>query len=403
LKNTKIKKKIDFKMEWQPEVKKMYEKVVLGIPEMVRPAVKPALLEGAEKKCKERNGEVVAEVDLVVALFEVTPPAFQPTMIADLEKLGVDYDRYLAKVKSDFKCNTDLEQMSRDMAKICDFTGVPYNEEAAWKAFKTYEKFFRGAPVSIRTTSKPVEKRDVALRYVEFFIPHNPDPYTTAIQEGLIEKNGHPIHKMIMEAMDTFEMMGYGVDVDARSGLSKIWPFIVPGSIEPIFKMKSIPESMQKYRNYFIKHGLNAFSLFAFDFLHNTTNIYFMIKQPPQSSLESCISLVEDLGFTPLSNEIMKKCLEAVHLNYTFSWESEKIERLCFGMAVDDPKDIPVHLHPLMKEFVEKTPLQGDSKKFIWGVTFAQKGLYYKIENDYNGAMIDFLGMGCKAGLDSYK
>ncbi len=390
-------------MEWQSEIKLLFEKIILGIPEMVRPAVEPALHEAAEKKCIERNGKEVAELDLVVALFEVTPPAFQPTMIEDLKNLGVDYDRYLSKVNSDFKCNTDLNQMVKDMGILCDITGVKCNEKAIWKAFNTFEKFFKGAPVSIRTTTKPVEKRDVAVRYVEFFISHNPDPYTTAVNKGLIEKSGHPIHKMIMESLNTFEIMGYGVDVDASTGLSKIWPFTVPGSIDPIFSMISIPKSMADYKEYFNRHGLTAFSLFAFDFLHNTTNIYFMLKQPAKSAYDSCIALVTELGFKPASEEVMEGCRKAAHLNYTFSWDSKEVERLCFGITCNDPKEIPIHLHPLMKEFVDRTPLQSDSHKFIWGATFSQKGFYYKIENDYNGTMVDFLAMGCKAGLESYK
>jgi hypothetical protein len=285
------------KMEWEPKVKELYDNVVSRMPEMVRPVIKPQLFEKAEIKCEERRGKVVAEVDLVVALFEITPTAFQPVMSADLIELGVDYDRYLAKVHSDFKCTNDLDLMVKDFGKICEIVGVDYNEDAAKKVITAYKEFFAGAPVSIRTTTKPVERRDVALRYVEFFMPHNPDPYTHAINEGLLKRNGHPIHNMIVEAMNTFQMMGYGVDVDASTGLSKIWPFIVPGSINPIFLMKSIPESMKNYRDYFNKHGLTAFSLFAFDFLHNTTNIYFMLKQPPKATYESCIELVEDLGF----------------------------------------------------------------------------------------------------------
>jgi len=390
-------------MEWQPEVKQIFESVVLGVPEIVRPAVKPALFEGAEKKCIERNGTKVAEMDLVVALFEVTPPAFQPTMIEDLKKLGIDYNKYLSKIRADFKLNTDLNQLVKDLVKISDFTGVKSNEEAIWKGIQVFEKFFAGAPLSIRTTTKPKEKRDVAVRYVEMFIPHKPDPYTTAINNGLLVNNGHPIHKMIVEAIDSFEIMGYGVDVDVNHGLSKIWPFVVPGSIDPIFSMKSIPKSMGMYKDYFEKHGLTAFSLFAFDFLHNTTNIYFMLKQPAKSTYASCVSLVEDLGFKLASEEAMKGCREAAHLNFTFSWESKKIERLCFGITCDDPNEVPMHLHPLIKEFIEKTPLQSESSKFVWGVTFTNNGLYYKIENDYNGAMVDFLHMGCKAGLDSYK
>jgi hypothetical protein len=390
-------------MEWDPKVKEIYDNVVTRMPEMVRPVIKPQLFEKAETKCEERRGKSVAEVDLIVALFEITPTAFQPVMTADLIELGVDYDRYLAKVKSDFKCTNDLEQMVKDFAKICEITGVDFNEESTRNVITAYEDFFTGAPISIRTTTKPVERRDVALRYVEFFMPHNPDPYTHAINEGLIQKDDHPIHDMIIEVMDTFQMMGYGVDVDASTGLSKIWPFIVPGSIEPIFSMKSAPQSMKKYRDYFIKHDLTAFSLFAFDFLHKTTNIYFMLKQPPKAKYESAMALVEELGFIPDKKEAMEGCLNAVHLNYTFSWDSDEVERLCFGVAGDKPEEIPVHLHPLMKKFVDKTPLQSDSTKYIWGIAFTHNGLYYKIENDYNGAMIDFLGMGCKAGLDTYK
>ncbi|KKN26200.1 hypothetical protein LCGC14_0877110 [marine sediment metagenome] len=390
-------------MKWQPDVKVLYDKVVVNMPEMVRPVIAPELLQNAEKKCKERRGKLVAEVDLIVALFEITPTAFQPVMIEDLKTLKVDYNRYLAKVKSDFKCTNDLEQMVKDFAKLCDIVGVKFDENATRNVFNVYKEFFIGAPVSIRTTTKPVERRDVALRYVEFFMPHNPDPYTKAINEGLIENDDHPIHEMIKEAMDTFQMMGYGVDVDASTGLSKIWPFVVPGIIEPIFSMKSAPESMRKYKDYFFKHGLTAFSLFAFDFLHKTVNIYFMLKQPPKATYNNCVTLVEDLDFEIASKEIMEGCMKAAHIYYTFSWDSEKIERLCFGMSCDSPQEVPVHFHPLMKKFLDETPLQSDSRKAIWGVSFTSNGLYYKIENDYNGAMVDFLGMGCKAGLEAYK
>jgi len=136
--------------------------------------------------------------------------------------------------------------------------------------------------------------------------------------------------------------------------------------------------------------------------MNKTTNLYFMLKQPPKSSYESCIALVEDLGLKVASEDIMKACLTAAHLNFTFNWESEKCERLCFGIGEDDYRNVPVHLHPMMKDFVDKTPLQSEKQKFVWGVTFTPNGFYYKIENDYNGTMVDFIGMGCKAGIEKY-
>jgi len=389
-------------MEWPQEIDQIFEKVVNGIPEAVRPVVSVQLLEAAEEKCKERNGNSMAEVDLIVALFEITPQAFKPTVIEDLKKLGIDYDRYLPKVQSDFKCKNDLDQMVKDLVTIGDIVEVKSDVDKIWKVIRAYEKFFAGAPVSIRTTTKPVEIRDVAIRYVEFFIAHNPNPYITAINEGLIEKNGHPIHEMIVEAIDKFQIMGYGVDLDITNGMSKIWPFVVPESIDEVLSMKTIPDSIRNYEEYFKKHGLTTFALFAFDFMNKTTNLYFMLKQPPKSSYESCIALVEDLGLKVASEDIMKACLTAAHLNFTFNWESEKCERLCFGIGEDDYRNVPVHLHPMMKDFVDKTPLQSEKQKFVWGVTFTPNGVYYKIENDYNGTMVDFIGMGCKAGIEKY-
>ena len=389
-------------MNWQPKLKVLYEDMVLRIPEMIRPVIKPMLLETSEKKCMERNGKSVTEMDLVVALFEVTPPAFQPTMIEDLKILGVNVDLYLPKVNSDFKLNNDLNQMVKDIQKLCILTEVNFNEKAIWKALNAFKEFYSGSSLSIRTTTKPVERRDVSVRYVEMMIPHNPDPYKVALNEGLIEKNGHPIHKMILETLDTFDVMGYGVDIDARKGFSKIWPFIIPRSINPLFSMKYIPESIKKYEAYFKKHSLTTLALFAFDFLKNTTNIYFMVKDTSTATYEKCKTLVEELGFKPASREIMESCRNAAHLNFTFSWDSEKIERLCFGIACHDVKKVPVHFHPLIQKFVEESPFQSDIHKFIYGVTFTPDGMYYKIENDYNGTMVDFLLMGAKAGLEFY-
>jgi hypothetical protein len=390
-------------MDWSPKIKQLYEDMVLMIPEMVRPTIKPMLFDASEKKCKERDGKNVIEMDLVVALFEVTPPAFQPTMIRDLKALGVNVDLYLPKVNSDFKLNNNLNQMVKDIQKLCDLCDVKFNEDAVWKALNVFKKFYSGSSLSIRTTTKPIEIRDVSVRYVEMMIPHNPDPYTTALNKGLLKRNGDPIHKMILEALDTFDIMGYGVDIDARKGFSKIWPFIIPGSISPLFSMNFIPKSIKKYEDYFKNHGLTTLALFAFDFLNNTTNIYFMLKNHSTASYQKCKALVEDLGFEAASKEIMDLCCNAVHLNYTFTWDSENVERICFGMTCHSAKEVPVHLHPLIKDFVEKSPFQSEVHKFIYGVTFTPNGIYFKIENDYNGTMVDFLLMGAKAGLESYK
>lgn len=399
-KKKKKKKKDVKKMDWKPEVKKLYEAVVAGTPETVRPIVRPVVLEAAEKKCKERNGKEVAEVDLVVAMFEVTPPAFQDMMKGDLIALGVDLDIYLAKIKCTYKFNTDLKQLVDHVLKIGDLVEVNCDEKAIWKVLNAYKDFYTGSTVTIRTTTKPKEKRDISVRYLEHMIPHNPDPYTVAIDEGLIEKNGHPIHKMFNEILSTFDILGWGVDLDVRKGLSKIWPFIVPGSFEPTYTMSTIPNAIKKHKDYFTRHGLNVFSVFGLDFRNNTTNVYFMIKDPSKATPEKYETLLKELDFEVGPPEVMKKCCEALTIYYTFSWDSDRVERICFGICCPEEGQVPVHFHPLMKKFVENIPIITNIRKFIYSITFDRDGLFFKVENDYTESMIDLLSMGAQAGLE---
>lgn len=388
-------------MEWQTEIKKLYDNVILKMPEFARPIVGPLLLEKAEMKCEERQGKDVAERDLIIALFEVTPPAIQPTMIADIKSLGVNYEKWLVFVKGGFQHSMDINQTVKDLIKVGEIADVKCNEEAIWKVLNAYKDFFSGSSLSIRTTTKPIEERDVSIRYVELMIPHDPDPYVTAINEGLIEKDEHPLHKLFYEASENFEVMGNGVDLDVRVGLTKLWSFIAPSPIEPVYSMTSIPDSVKQHKDYFLKHGLTVFVLFAFDYYHKTVNLYFLIKDPSKIKREKYEALLKDLDFEIALPEVMDRCCEAITIYYTFNWESDIVERVCFGIVCPEGKEqVPVHFHPLMKKFVDNVPIRSEERKFIYSITFTRNGHFFKVENDYNGTMIELLKMGSLAGLD---
>ena len=230
-------------------------------------------------------------------------------------------------------------------------------------------------------------------------IPHNPDAYTTAINEGLLEKSDHPIHEMHSTINKNFDILGYGVDLNVKKGLAKLWTLIVPISIDKAYSILNIPRSVKKHADFFTKHGLNTFSLFALDFLSNTLNIYFMIKDPTTSNPELYKSMLDDLNFDIDSSEVLEKCCEARTIYFTFNWESELIERVCFGMVCPSKDDVPVNFHPLMKQFVEEAPFADDIRRFIYSIAFSRKGNYFKVENDYNGTMIELLMMSTQAGI----
>ena len=82
-------------MEWKNEIEELYGVITGQIPEAFRVSVKPMLRETAEKTARLRNSGYVCRDDLLSALFEITPEAFQPTVVEDLKKLGIDTERYI--------------------------------------------------------------------------------------------------------------------------------------------------------------------------------------------------------------------------------------------------------------------------------------------------------------------
>lgn len=82
-------------MEWNKEIEDLYKKITDLTPEGFRSSVKPMLREATEKTARLRNSGFVSRDDLLSALFEITPEAFQPTVIEDMETIGIDSERYI--------------------------------------------------------------------------------------------------------------------------------------------------------------------------------------------------------------------------------------------------------------------------------------------------------------------
>jgi radical SAM protein with 4Fe4S-binding SPASM domain len=82
-------------LEWKRDIENLYKKVMDLTPEAFRASIKPMLREAAEKTALLRNSEIISKDDLFSALFQITPDAFKPTVVKDLETIGIETDRYI--------------------------------------------------------------------------------------------------------------------------------------------------------------------------------------------------------------------------------------------------------------------------------------------------------------------
>lgn len=284
----------------------------------------------------------------------------------------------------------DLQQFFRDIQAAAGAAGVSYDETVIWKHLTAYEKFFSSSPAALRTTTKPQEKRDLSVRYLDVTTPH--DPFGTAVEHGLLTREGHPIEQIIPECQARFPVTGAGIDFSVAHGFEKIWPIFNPAvSIDDICNLTSMPPAVRNYRSHFARFDFKWVSLLALDYWNKTINVYFMIKDCSIYPPERIAAMIADVGFQVPGREELELNSKTVCIYHTFSWESPKVERLCFVLA--GPQEaVPTHLHPVMEQFVQQVPVIAPQRQFTWNTTYATRGDYYKIEADYSGTMGQSLG-----------
>jgi hypothetical protein len=295
-----------------------------------------------------------------------------------------------------FRHQTDLAQMRDDIIKAAELAEVPYDRDVIRRVLQAYGDFFGGSAVTFVTSTRPEGKRGLSVRYVELQVPH--DPYAIALAEGFITPKGEPIDALLPEIRSRYDILGYGVDMEVGYGLAKIWVFIRPPQpIERAYGLSSLPQSVRSHADYFSRHGLDIMSLFALDYRHRSTNIYFMVKEPGQFTPDMIGKMIGDLDLEVPSREILEYCTNTITIYPTFNWESTAAERLCLGMAAPTPEMVPTQLHPLIERYTRQVPILSQRRIFIFSVTPARDETYIKIESDYTGSMVELMQQGARA------
>jgi hypothetical protein len=328
----------------------------------------------------------VGEADVIVGFFDITPEAFRSQVIANLTSLGIDYGSYLSGASTAGRA-TDLGRLMADLAAMSKVAEVPFEAAVTKSVIDAYADFFQSAPVAMRTTSKPKERRDLSVRYLDMQRNHEPDPLTTAVKKGFVTDDGHPIYAFYAETKERCGAFGFGVDLNVRSGFSKIWmaPDVSRATLDLVAGLPHLPEAAKRTRDHFARHGLCSFGLFGFDFVHRTTNLYFMIKQP--TAPRDYGDLLSDVGIVPDRPATLAACAPAHVLYYSFSWEKDSVQRVCFAVVCDNRSQVPTHLDPLVDRCVADDAFMRGGPKCIYSVVLGPHGHYFKIDNDYSGTM----------------
>jgi hypothetical protein len=276
--------------------------------------------------------------------------------------------------------------MYQDIVTTARLVEVPYSEEVIKRTLNTFGGFSRSA-VQFRTTTKPMSHRRLDVRYEEIGSPEM--PLEVARKAGYFRDEGRDIDKLLPQLYEHFPYLGDGMDFDVLDGITKFWFFPKgPFPVEKAFELSAMPRSVAEHAWYYEKYNLSAVYIIAVDFFSRTMNLYFPFMHPSHHTQEALRGMVEDLGFEAPPEEAITYSLPGISAALTYSWDSPRLNRICFYVGFPNRATTPKGMHPVIDRFIHEVPAYKDSVYQIsW--TFGAKGAYIKVENDYTGNMME--------------
>ena len=79
---------------WEKSAGEKFNKILEGIPDMIRGIAETRVSKKAESIVKADNRTEINEKDMVDAFFAETPFGFHAPMKSDMQKVGIDYAKY---------------------------------------------------------------------------------------------------------------------------------------------------------------------------------------------------------------------------------------------------------------------------------------------------------------------
>jgi hypothetical protein len=286
--------------------------------------------------------------------------------------------------------NTDLTTLYsaiEDSARLLD---VACAREKVWPILSAYGDAIGNAVVAFRVATGARHKGELDCR---FTTTADVDPYALALAQGFTAPTDHPVSELLADLAAHCPVDSYGIDFGVVGGFKKIWVFFPPDELQPAAKLAevpSMPRGLAANVGFFARHGLDdRANLVGIDYHHRTVNVY--VGEPPADSLtpDAVTALLRDLDMPAPSEQLLRLAGRAFGVYATFSWDSDRIERITFAVMTPDPATLPVRLEEKIEKFVAGAPYAAAGaadqaeRKFVYAVSSAPEGEYYKLQSYY--------------------
>lgn len=293
-----------------------------------------------------------------------------------------------------FKSEFSIDELIAAVVTTAKAVGAYYDEPKLQATLIALADIFESSAVGYRTTTR--NPRTINTRYFNLTVPH--DPFQIVLDRGLLRQDNHPCMQIFPYIMENFPPVGNtagsGIDVGSAWGVEKIWVFMDPSeSLSRILEIPGLPDSVHNNETLLRELGLDTIRVLGVDFRAKSVNLYFMAWEIPGGlSPANVRRFIEAPGFTVPSEEFVTASCIAMCPYYTFSYQTDEIQRISFASHIPDSSLIPI-FDPIMKTFINNavTTEQAKQRLFYFNPTVARENWYTKIEMDFNERSVEEL------------
>ena len=281
-------------------------------------------------------------------------------------------------------------KLLQDLIAAARLTGVDHDLATLQRVLARFEDGFARGSVQIRTTTKPLDRRDLCFRYLDLKSGRN--PLDLALSSGELTDTGHPLFAWLRWTEERFSTLGYGADFEACHGLQKVWHFL-GGAHDPrcFLELPQMPRGFRASLPLLRDLHLDSVTIVGVDYVQRSINLYFRPSHPSHRGAALLTHACERLGFAAPSAAAQAHASRAGCIAFTYGWDAPEIERICFYVAGFQRDEVPDY-HPNLRMFAREAPALVPVPRFIVGWSHGLTGAYQKLEDDYTGDVSAIFG-----------
>jgi hypothetical protein len=269
--------------------------------------------------------------------------------------------------------------------EAAELLDAPCSHEKVWPILTAYGDALPQAVIAFRMANGSRNEGELDCRFT--MLPKDVDPYALALEHGFVPKTDHPVGALLADIHAQFPIDCCGIDFGVVGGFKKTWSFFPPDNLQKLSELAeipSMPRSLAANLDYFARYGLDEkASLIGIDYRNKTLNIYF--GDPPAAIFEreNIKAMLSEIGMPEPSEEMLGLGEVSFGIYVTLSWDSPRIERICFAVMTTDLLGLPVPVDPKIQQFAREYPCAAAERRFVYAVTVSPKGEYNKLQSYY--------------------